>query len=91
MSSDSLITNIEYNVNIDRNIRILSNQNTIVPEELSYVINITNAEIYVPNAEVYISDIREEQSNNFYILTIVKILSAIVIILILAWFCFLYN
>ena len=91
MSTESLITNIEYNVKMDRNISILSNQSTIPPEDLSYAINITDAEIYIPNPEVYISDIKEEESNKFDILTIIKILSVILVILLVVWFCFLYN
>ena len=60
MSSDSLIANYEYNVVMDRNISVLSNQSTIPPEDLSYVINVVDAEIYVPNAEVYILDVKEK-------------------------------
>ncbi len=91
MSSESLTTNINYNVIMDRNISILSNQSTISPEELSYVIDINDAEIYIPNDEVYISDIKEQQPNNFDILTIIKIISVIVVLLLIIWFCFLYN
>jgi hypothetical protein len=91
MSSESLTTNINYNVIMDRNISILSNQSTISPEELYYVIDINDAEIYTPNDEVYISDIKEQQPNNFDILTIIKIISVIVVLLLIIWFCFLYN
>jgi hypothetical protein len=94
MSSDSLISNIEYNVNMDRNISLLSNQSTIPPEDLSYAINIVDAEIYVPNAEVYISDIKEKHNskcellNNNKILIIniaIRLLAFTLIILIIIW------
>lgn len=94
MSSESLITNIEYNVQMDRNISILSNQSTIPPEDLSYVINIVDAEIYVPNAEVYILDIKEKRNskcellnnNKLLILNIViRLLAFALIILIVIW------
>jgi hypothetical protein len=40
MSTDSLINNIDYNTKMDENISILSNDGTILPEDLSYSINI---------------------------------------------------
>jgi hypothetical protein len=40
MSTDSLINNIDYNTKMDENINILSNDGTILPEDLSYSINI---------------------------------------------------
>ena len=47
MSKESLINNIEYdieyNVKMDQNISILSNEGTIPPEDLSYIININNS------------------------------------------------
>jgi hypothetical protein len=94
MSTESLITNIEYNVKMDRNISILSNQSTIPPEDLSYAINITDAEIYIPNPEVYISDIKEKRNdkcnfinnNKLLIINIViRLLAFALIILIVIW------
>ena len=40
MSTESLINNIYYNTKMDQNISILSNDGTILPEDLSYSINI---------------------------------------------------
>lgn len=40
MSTESLINNIDYNTKMDQNISILSNDGTILPEDLSYSINI---------------------------------------------------
>ena len=40
MSTDSLINNIDYNTKMDENISIVSNDDTILPEDLSYSINI---------------------------------------------------
>lgn len=40
MSTDSLINNIDYNTKMDENISIVSNDGTILPEDLSYSINI---------------------------------------------------
>lgn len=40
MSTDSLINNIVYNTKMDENISIVSNDDTILPEDLSYSINI---------------------------------------------------
>lgn len=94
MSSENLITNIEYNVQMDRNISILSNQSTIPPEDLSYVINVVDAEIYVPNAEVYILDVKEKRNdkcnfinnNKLLIINIViRLLAFALIILIVIW------
>jgi len=94
MSSDSLISNFNYNVNMDRNISILSNQSTIPPEDLSYVINVVDAEIYVPNAEVYILDVKEKRNvkcdfiinNKLLIINIViRLLAFALIILIVIW------
>ena len=86
MSSESLISNIIYNVKMDRDISILSEQSTIQPEDLSYVID---TEINFLNDQVYIQDVNKEKNNNFDIIIIIKILSIIVIIL-LVWICFLY-
>ena len=42
MSTDSLIANIDYNVKMDSNISLSlnSNEGTLSPEDLSYIINI---------------------------------------------------
>lgn len=94
MSSENLIANIEYNVQMDRNISILSNQSTIPPEDLSYVINFVDAEIYIPNAEVYILDVKEKHNskcdfiinNKLLIINIViRLLAFALIILIVIW------
>lgn len=92
MRSESLIANFEYNPKMDRNISVLSNQSTEPPEDLSYAINILDAEIYIPNAEVYVSDIKEqEEYEENWILTISKPLSCITIIIIVVWFCLYRN
>ena len=89
MSSESLITNIVYNVKMDRDISILSDQITIPPEDLSYAINVIDTETYFLNDQIYISDVNKEKNNNFDIIIIIKLLSIILIIL-LVWICFLY-
>lgn len=89
MSSESLITNIVYNVKMDRDISILSDQSTISPEDLSYAINVIDTETYFLNDQLYISDVNKEKNNNFDIIIIIKLLSIILIIL-LAWICFFY-
>ena len=96
MSTDNLINNIEQNDNMERNISILSNQSTISPEELSYVIDINDAELYIPNANVYIPDIKNSNENNnttlrfmkIQPLTIVKLLSVVLVVLLAVWVCF---
>jgi len=59
MSSESLITNIVYNVKMDRDISILSDQITIPPEDLSYAINVIDTETYFLNDQLYISDVNK--------------------------------
>lgn len=94
MSSDSLINNVNYNVIMDRNISVLSNQSTIPPEELSYVINIIDAEIYVPNSNVYIPDVENENDNILLNLLKMKIIVikltalTLVVLLLVLWVCF---
>jgi hypothetical protein len=51
MSTESLINNIDYNTKMDKNVSILSDTESVLPEDLSYAItiNMPNQEIPVPN------------------------------------------
>jgi len=48
MSSESLITNIEYNTKMDKNISILSDTESVLPEDLSYAITINTSNEDLP-------------------------------------------
>jgi len=80
MSTESLITNLEYNTKIDKNINISVNstEGTIIPEDLSYAITINT-----PNEEVHIPN---RLSNNKYLILKINLLifcSSIIILCIL--------
>ena len=81
MTLERLLTNIEYNDDNDRNISILSTQSTIPPEELSYIIDITDSETYFPKRKIYISDVKKSENINNNDLIIIKLLSTILIII----------
>lgn len=81
MTLERLLTNVEYNDDDDRNISILSTQSTISPEELSYIIDITDSETYVPKRKIYISDVKKSENINNNDLIIIKLLSTILIII----------
>jgi nitrogen regulatory protein PII-like uncharacterized protein len=70
MSTESLITNTEYNTKMDKNISILSDTESVLPEDLSYAITINT-----PNEEVEISNkIPNRLSNNKYLILKINIL-----------------
>jgi hypothetical protein len=79
MSTESLITNLEYNTKMDKNINLSVNstEGTIIPEDLSYAINIIDTQ---PNEEVHISN--RFSNNNYLVLKLnILILFASIIIL----------
>ena len=79
MSSESLITNLEYNTKMDKNINLSVNstEGTIIPEDLSYAINIIDTQ---PNEEVHIPN--RFSNNNYLVLKLnILILFASIIIL----------
>ena len=86
MTLERLLTNIEYNDDNDRNISILSTQSTIPPEELSYIIDITDSETYFPKRKIYISDVKKSENINNNDLIIIKLLSTILIIILVVLF-----
>jgi hypothetical protein len=69
MSSDSLIVNIDYNDNMDLN------EGTLSPDNLSYIINITNKPINILNKKIK----NTNKYKNKYL--IIKILIKILILL----------
>ena len=83
MSTDSLI---DYNVKMDSNISLSlnSNEGTLSPEDLSYIINITDNPINLLNEKIPVSN---NVSNNIseHVCLIIKlnvlILSSIIILL----------
>jgi hypothetical protein len=74
MSTESLITNIEYNTKMDTNINLSlnSNEGTILPEDLSYAITINTS-----------NDI---SSSNSYLILKINILICMCIIIILCYY-----
>jgi hypothetical protein len=72
MSTESLITNIEYNTKMDSTLSLNSNEGTILPEDLSYAITINTS-----------NDI---SSNNSYLILKINILICMCIILILCYY-----
>jgi hypothetical protein len=79
MSTESLITNLEYNTKMDKNINLSVNSTdgTIIPEDLSYAINIIDTQ---PNEEVRIPN--RFSNNNYLVLKLnILILFASIIIL----------
>lgn len=72
MSTESLITNIEYNTKMDSTLSLNSNEGTILPEDLSYAITINTS-----------NDI---SSSNSYLILKINILICMCIILILCYY-----
>ena len=90
MSTDSLIANIDYNVKMDSNVSLSlnSNEGTLSPEDLSYIINITDNPINLLNEKIPVSNnVSNNISNNMseHVCLIIKlnvlILSSIIILL----------
>lgn len=86
MSTESLITNIEYNVKMDSDISISSN--LVKNTDLFYAINFTDTQLYIPESKVYI---KEENNKNSNLLTIIKFILSIIVLLLTIWFCFFYK
>ena len=87
MSTESLISNLEYNTKMDKNINLSVNSTdgTIIPEDLSYAItvNTLNEELHIPNEELRIP---KRLSNNKYLilkLNLLILFSSIIILCIL--------
>jgi hypothetical protein len=87
MSTESLISNLEYNTKMDKNINLSVNSTdgTILPEDLSYVITINtpNKELHTPNEEVHIPN--RFSNNNYLVLklnTLILIASIIILCII---------
>lgn len=92
MSTESLINNIDfnidYNIKMDKNLSILSNEGTILPEDLSYSINIIDPQpSYSKIQEDKIKLLENKLLRMKYIL-ILKII--ILIMLLLGIICILY-
>jgi hypothetical protein len=72
MSTESLITNLEYNTKMDKNISILSDTESILPEDLSYDININTS-----NEQVTVSN---NKSNKFWVVLKINVLIGVCVV-----------
>lgn len=67
MSTESLINNIDYNVKMDKNISILSDTTSMLPEDLSYAINVTDIPVSFPEVK------ENRQDNQSKLFLVIKI------------------
>lgn len=72
MSTESLINNIDYNTKMDKNISILSDTESVLPEDLSYAItiNMPNEERPLPN----------NRRNNFCLILKINVLIVVCVV-----------
>ena len=83
MISESLITNTEYNTKMNKNISILSDIESILPEDLSYAITINTSNEDLPLKNNKLNSISNNVSNNNYFILKLNILILFASIIIL--------
>ena len=83
MISESLITNTEYNTKMNKNISILSDIESILPEDLSYVITINTSNEDLPLKNNKLNNISNNVLNNNYFILKLNILILVASIIIL--------
>ena len=83
MISESLINNTEYNTKMNKNISILSDIESILPEDLSYAITINTSNEDLPLKNNKLNSISNNVSNNNYFILKLNILILFASIIIL--------
>ena len=76
MSSESLISNIIYNVKMDRDISILSDTESILPEDLSYDLSYDTT-VNTSKEQVTVSN---NKSNKFWVALKINLLIGVCVV-----------